>query len=668
MSSFFAWLPESGWSRLMCDALWQSTLIAGLGYLAARLLTRQSAARAWLLLLTLTACVLVPLASLAARESGWTVTWPRLSETRSPNLAETRPRDIAERETILAVQPEAAPATPSGTLPGQAASGRDATAAALNVLGIVWLTASALLALRLALSCLATVRLIRRAAACGDPELLAASVSAAKRVGLSARPTLLLSRSVRTPTIFALGAPRLLIPTDDVSQQGDRKIDWTAAFTHELAHAARRDGWARLWVELILIALPLQPLVWFSRRAFQGACEEACDDWAVATGSNPVDFADMLTAWICNSNPKPTLLAIGMSSTKARTLRLLSLRGKPKARLGRAWRWAGLPSLLLLVASLAIAQSPNEKKKEPPSTTAKTISKDADRPANDKSAGSSEKQANSPPYIIEPPDVLVVNPVRLAVKEPTRIAPLDKVRIDVDGTFNKQPISGLFTVDSSGDVVLGPAYGAVRIVGLTRLDAELTVKKELEKLLKEPHVALSIDESRREVGISGKHVVGPDGTINLGIYSSVKVGGLTIAEARAAVEKKLSNSFVEPTVAVDVSQFSSNKPYYLVLGGNGMVQRRETAGNETILDMMSQSGLPTGIKSITIARPASASSKRETLNVHWQDVLHGDDTTNYQILPGDRIFIEFKQTTGGVGGEKVEGSGGGGGGPAFGKP
>ena len=47
------------------------------------------------------------------------------------------------------------------------------------------------------------------------------------------------------------------------------------------------------------------------------------------------------------------------------------------------------------------------------------------------------------------------------------------------------------------------------------------------------------------------------------------------------------------------------------------------------------------IKSISIARPTSTSSKRETLDVHWKDVLHGDDTTNYQTLPGDRIFIEF---------------------------
>src|SRR6476660_2800601 len=63
MNSIFSLLPEGGWQRFLCDAMWQSTLIAGLGLLAARFLVRQSAARAWLLLLTLTACALVPLGS-----------------------------------------------------------------------------------------------------------------------------------------------------------------------------------------------------------------------------------------------------------------------------------------------------------------------------------------------------------------------------------------------------------------------------------------------------------------------------------------------------------------------------------------------------------------------------------------------------------------------------
>jgi beta-lactamase regulating signal transducer with metallopeptidase domain len=490
MSSFLSWLPESGWSRLLCDVLWQSTLIAAVGYVAARFLTPRSAARAWLLLLTLTACLLVPLASMAARDSGWTIvarhsagTWPRLSETRGASLGETRPRDFAKKETILAAQPEATSATATDASPWHAASGHNATTEtiALNALGIVWLAASALLTLRLALSCLATVRLIRRAAVCGDAELIAAGETAAQRVGLSRSPALLISHDVRTPTVFALGRPRLLIPTNDASRAAMKNIDWTAAFTHELAHVARRDGWSRLWAEIVLIALPLQPLVWLARRAFHTACEEACDDWAVATGSNPVDLAEMLTTWIGNSKPKLTLLAIGMSSTKARALRLLSLRGKPTARLGRAWRWAGLPALLLLVAGLAIAQSPNEKKQAQPSTTPAAASNGDSKVNSERLTGSSRKQANRGPYIIEPPDILTLDTVQLVPKEATRIAPLDKVHIEGGPGYG---ISGDFQVDSSGEVVLGPGLGTVKLTGLTRSEAQDAVNKTLSAALR----------------------------------------------------------------------------------------------------------------------------------------------------------------------------------------
>ena len=650
MSGFIAWLPESGWSRLLCDALWQSTLIATVGYVAARFLTRQSAARAWLLLLTLTACLLVPLASMAAREAGWTTvarrfagTWPRLSETRDASLGETRPRDFAENETMLAAQPKAAPTTPTDASPWHAASGHNATTEtfALNALGIVWLTASALLTLRLALSCLATVRLIRRAAVCGDAELIAAGATAAQRVGLSKPPVLLISHDVRTPTVFALCRPRLLIPADDASRAAMKNVDWTAAFTHELAHVARRDGWSRLWVEFILIALPLQPLVWLARRAFHTACEEACDDWAVATGSNPVDLAEMLTAWMHGSQPRPTLLAIGMSSTKARTLRLLALRSKPIARLSRSWRWAGIPTVLLLIGGLAIAQSPYEKKHEPsPPPTAPT--KGESKAAIDKPTGSSGKQTNPPPYIIEPPDILTISAVQLAPKEITRVAPLDKVRIEVHGTNRDQPISGLFQVDSSGEVVLGPVYGALKIAGRTRVEAENAVKKKLEEVLKEPDVALIIDEGRRESGIAGEHLVGPDGRINLGVYGSVKVAGLTVADASAAVKEKLSDSFIQPKVALDVYKFNSKVYYVITEDSSGdSLRRLPSTGNDTVLDAIS--ACPElarnlkAIKSVAISRPASSSSKSETLQVHWKDVLHGDDSTNYQILPGDRL-------------------------------
>jgi polysaccharide export outer membrane protein len=664
MSSFFNWLPDSGWSRLLCDALWQSTLIAGFGWLAARLLTRQSAARAWLLLLTLTACVLVPLASLAAREVGWTMLGRSGGDGSPSMLAAPTGRLLAVAaqwhptvdDVRTAVRPNTDQfgAASADTLP--ALDTPQSRSIVLTTLAVIWLSASTLLALRLALSCVATWRLVRRATPSSDPALLAASAAATKRVGLLKPPAILLSGSVRTPTIFALGARRLLIPVDDTSRDDGKTIEWTAAFTHELAHAARRDGWARLWVELVLIALPLQPLVWLARRAFHAACEEACDDWAVATGTSPVDLAEILTTWIGNSKRRPTLLAIGMSSTKARTLRLLSLHTTPTAKLARRWRWAGACAAVLLVASLAIAQSQNDKKPDPRAANGTTTSAGDNKPAPGKLVGSSGKQTNAPPYVIEPPDILTISAVQLVPKESTRVAPLDKVRIEVSGTPPNEPIKGTFQIDSDGDVVLGPIYGAVKISDLTRHDAEEKVKQLLRTVLKEPHVALSIDETRREAGIAGDHLVGPDGKINLGIYGSVFVSGLTVADARAAVEKKLNDAFVDPKVGVDVSKYNS-KVYYLITNEPGLgdyVRRMSTTGNETVMDAISEYqnsvNLPGRIKSITIARPSSASSKRETLEVHWKDVLHGDDTTNYQILPGDRIFIEFEEASGFGGG------------------
>ena len=44
------------------------------------------------------------------------------------------------------------------------------------------------------------------------------------------------------------------------------------------------------------------------------------------------------------------------------------------------------------------------------------------------------EKASLPPYVIEPPDILTITPVQLVPKESTRVAPLDKVRIEVHGT------------------------------------------------------------------------------------------------------------------------------------------------------------------------------------------------------------------------------------------
>src|SRR4051812_259827 len=52
-----------------------------------------------------------------------------------------------------------------------------------------------------------------------------------------------------------------------------------------------------------------------------------------------------------------------------------------------------------------------------------------------------------PPYTIEPPDILLIDAVRVSPKPPYKIQSLDVVQIVVQGTLPDQPISGAFTIE-----------------------------------------------------------------------------------------------------------------------------------------------------------------------------------------------------------------------------
>src|SRR5262249_47784878 len=89
--------------------------------------------------------------------------------------------------------------------------------------------------------------------------------------------------------------------------------------------------------------------------------------------------------------------------------------------------------------------------------------------------------------------------------------------------------------------------------------------------------------------IRGQHLVRPDGSINLGIYGSVYVAGMTLEQARAAVAALLSQRVKNLTVrnvSVDVLAYNS-KVYYVITDGGGygeQVVRLPITGNETVLD------------------------------------------------------------------------------------
>jgi polysaccharide export outer membrane protein len=248
-----------------------------------------------------------------------------------------------------------------------------------------------------------------------------------------------------------------------------------------------------------------------------------------------------------------------------------------------------------------------------------------------------------PSYVIEPPDILLVDALRVIPKAPFKIQPLDLLEVRVEGTGAYQPIQGVFLVEPSGMLNLGPAYGKVKVGDLSLEEATEVVTKHLKRILKEPQVSLTLNESGGQQQVSGEHLVGPDGTINLGTYGRVYVAGMTIEAARSAIEEHLKQYLEAPTVSVDVFAYNS-KVYYVITEGAGFgdnIQRFPVTGNETVLDAVSQvNGLSRlSSKNIWIARP-SPSGCDQILPVKWDEIAKGAGTcTNYQVLPGDRIFI-----------------------------
>lgn len=254
-----------------------------------------------------------------------------------------------------------------------------------------------------------------------------------------------------------------------------------------------------------------------------------------------------------------------------------------------------------------------------------------------------------PMYRVEPPDILQVELFKLVPKAPYHLEIYDVLQIDVVGTLLDQPILGQYLIEAEGVVDLGPAYGKVRVAGMTVDEATRAITIHLKKILRRPEVSVRLLRSTGLQPIGppdGQFIVGPDGTISLGVYGSVHVAGKTILEVKQAVENHLSQYLDVPKVAVRVLAYNS-KVYYIITEGAGQgdnVVRVPITGNETVLDAIANVGGLSQLssKKMYIARPAPDEfACEQVLPVQWDAITRGADTsTNYQILPGDRLFIQ----------------------------
>ncbi|MBN9522460.1 polysaccharide biosynthesis/export family protein [bacterium] len=251
-----------------------------------------------------------------------------------------------------------------------------------------------------------------------------------------------------------------------------------------------------------------------------------------------------------------------------------------------------------------------------------------------------------PPYVIETPDILIIEATRLIPLPPYHVEPLDVLYVSARNVFDTDPINGLYPVDPDGTINLGPSYGGtVRVVDLTTEEIQRAVQAKVRGFAPAATVTVSLAQSRGAQQVSGQHIVRPDGTVGLGSYGSVYVAGMTIAQAKQAVETHLSRYLYRPEVNIDVYAFNS-KFYYVITdfaGAGEQVVRLPHTGNETVLDAVSNIGGLSAVssKKIWVARPAPTDcAADQILPVDWCGITQrGQVKTNYQLLPGDRVYI-----------------------------
>ncbi|MBX6316348.1 MAG: polysaccharide export protein [Isosphaeraceae bacterium] len=231
---------------------------------------------------------------------------------------------------------------------------------------------------------------------------------------------------------------------------------------------------------------------------------------------------------------------------------------------------------------------------------------------------------------------------------------------------------GCATVRPSGTVALGQK---VKIpeerIAASNIPGELRKTTMPEYVIEPPDlIQVEVLEALPGRPITGERLVRPDGTITLGFYGDVFVAGLTMSEAKEKIilhlRKYLKDDVLglvrpgDPDKGEDPAKFypvplkdndrvfvdvtAYNSKFFYVEGDVAAPGRMPITGNETVLDAINYAGglIPTAqVNNIRLVRPAPPGACcAQILPVNYQAiVLAGDTTTNYQLMPGDRLYV-----------------------------
>jgi len=261
------------------------------------------------------------------------------------------------------------------------------------------------------------------------------------------------------------------------------------------------------------------------------------------------------------------------------------------------------------------------------------------------------REATMTEYVVNPPDVLFIE------IEPSvggkAIQPGDELLIDIKPSARDPHVLEAVVVREDGFIQLRSVAEEMKItippVNIKGLKAAI-VQEKIAGIIKDEYPAALVTVVAPGVkAVAGQFLVRPDGCVKIGMYGTVSVAGRPLSYAEAMIQHQVvaSSGLTDAKVSVDVLAYNS-MAYYVVSDGGGLgdqVVKLPFTGRERVLDAVAElGGLPnTGSKyNMWIARPTpGCAEESQILPINWDAVAkHGSVVTNYQLLPGDRLYIK----------------------------
>jgi len=214
---------------------------------------------------------------------------------------------------------------------------------AVQLLAIVWITGSVLLAILAVVRIVRFHRLLKHGMA--PPNWLRDEVERlGELIGLKRSPTILLVTDTISPLLWSLGRkPQLILPEELLAQMDCQQRE--AALLHELFHLKRHDDWVRFLELAAGCCYWWHPVVWWARREIQSSEEACCDAWVVcysSGGGRPYANALLtMVDYLSDSRPVMPPVASGFGRVESLKRRLtMIMQGTTPRRLSRKGRLA----------------------------------------------------------------------------------------------------------------------------------------------------------------------------------------------------------------------------------------------------------------------------------------------------------------------------------------